>query len=298
MSRLHLQLEDEGAPAFAGRVVEVLNSALAPDSPTSPREAATALDSLCSRDYAEHGTAGSFLWWFWDLVHDLARQVPYDGPEQDRLAAVIQALHELPPKTVSLGEDWGTGSSVQLWTNLPMFGNTYREKLDDDSRAPGEAQKKERHVNLQAYAARIAGLGLVPFEMYAIWALVDALEGTMTPIRGAPDEVNEDPAAVEDMSYKVHSAAAWAIHAGRLLYGRDEEVTGATAGPLWKLDKKEAVKLRRKFRGTDGLCPQRWQLWKQRFGVVRDAEGLDGKVRQEAGEAYAAMDRIEKGEGS
>ncbi|POR36752.1 Uncharacterized protein TPAR_03070 [Tolypocladium paradoxum] len=297
MSRVHLQLDDEGAPAFAGKVVEILNATLAPESPTSPGEAATALDSLLSQDYAEHGTADRFLWWFWDLVHDLARQVPYDSPAQDQLVAVIKALHDLPCETVNLGEDWGIGSEnrIQPWTTLPMFGNTFREKLDD---APGEAQKKERRVNLQAYAARITGLGLIPFEVYAIWALVDALEGTMTPIRGAPDEVNEDPAAVEDISYKVKSAAAWMMHAGRLLYGRDEEVHGATAGPLWRLDKKEKIKRRRKCRGTDGLCPQRWQLWKERFGAVRDTDGLDGKVRQEAGDAYTAMDEVEKGQRS
>ncbi|PHH92184.1 hypothetical protein CDD83_8570 [Cordyceps sp. RAO-2017] len=270
MAPVQLRLEDEGAPAFAPRVVEILNSALALDSPTSPSQAATALNALCAEDYAEHGTAGSFLWWFWDLVHDLARQIPYDSPEQDRLAAIIQALPKLPTEAVNLGEDWGGASEnrVQPWEGLPMFANTFREKLDDtDSRATEGTQKKERRVNLEAYASRIAGLGLIPSDMYAIWALADALEGSMTPIRGAPDEVNEDPTAVEDISYKVKSAAAWMIHAGHVLYGRDEEVLGATAGPLWRLDKKEAMKLRH-------------------------------KVRQEAADAYATMIKIEKDKSS
>lgn len=132
--------------------------------------------------------------------------------------------------------------------------------------------------------------------MYAIWAMVDALEGTMTPVRGAPDEVNEDPTAVEDVLYKVQIAAAWMIHAGHTLYGRDEEVDGATAGPLWKLPKKEAIKLRRKTRGTDGLCPQRWKLWKERFAVVRDTDTLNAQVRREAENAYVAMEKIERGQ--
>lgn len=68
-----------------------------------------------------------FLWWVWDLVHDLARQLPYDGPQQDRLAAVIGALHALPPRTVKLGGAWGRDNEVPLWTHLPMFGNTFRE---------------------------------------------------------------------------------------------------------------------------------------------------------------------------
>lgn len=296
MPDAHLRLEDDGAPAFAAEVVEIINSALASaSSPTSPAEAATALDSLFNKDYAKHGTAGSFLWWFWDLVHELARQLPYNGPEQDLLAKLIKALHDLPPKTVKLGDDWGDGKdSVELWAGLPMFGNTFREKLDDsDEKARSETHRKERRVNLQAYAAKVAGFGLVPMEAYAIWALVDALEGTITPIRGAPDEVNPNPAAIDDLSFKIACAAEWIVHAGHILHGRDEEVNGATSGPLWRLDKKEATKQRRKLRGTDGLCPQRWQLWKERFAAVRDADGVDDLARKEAGAAFARMEEIE-----
>lgn len=133
----------------------------------------------------------------------------------------------------------------------------------------------------------------MPFEVYAIWALVDALEGTMTPIRGAPDEINEDVAAVEDLSYKARIAAVWMIYCGHILYGRDEEIPGATAGPLWRLSKKEATALRRKLRGTDGLSLQRWQMWKNRFAAIRDRDSLEAKVRTKAGDAYSAMEKAE-----
>lgn len=158
-----------------------------------------------------------------------------------------------------------------------------------------EEQDKQKATNLQAYAARVAGLGLVPFEIYAIWASVDALEGTMKPIRGGPDEVDSDPSAVPDISFKVAIAANWMKYAGHRLYGRDEEVHGATAGPLWKLDKKEAVKLHRKLRGTDGLCSDRWGLWKERFATIRDAEGVDDAARKDAGAALDAMEQVEQG---
>ncbi|KAF9871003.1 hypothetical protein CkaCkLH20_11420 [Colletotrichum karsti] len=293
MSSIQLRLEDDASPAFAEKVVGILNPAIATDSHESHAEAAAALNSLFIEDYTAQKTAGSFLWWFWDLIHDLARQIPYNRPEQDRLAAIINNLTKLLSKTVDLGENWGA-SSVQVWAKLPMFGNTFREKLDDDdTRVSDESSKKERRINLQAFAARVASFGHFPFEVYAIWALVDALEGTMTPIRGAPDEVNSDPTAVEDISYKVKCAAVWTIHAGHLLYGRDEEIPGATAGPLWKLDKKEAMKLRRKFRGTDGLCSERWKLWKERFGVVRNDDRLDDETRGIAGEAYRVMEKTE-----
>ncbi|KAM4066136.1 hypothetical protein HRG_000280 [Hirsutella rhossiliensis] len=158
MPCVRLQVEDEDEPDYAGDVVEILNSALPPDGPTSPRKAAQLLDSICSRKYAD-----GFLWWFWDLIHDL----------------------DLPPKTFNLGETRGLGSDSQteLWTTLTMFANTFREKLDDDdSRAPGEEQRKARYVNLQVYGARVTGLCRLPFEVYAIWSLVDTLEGTITTI--------------------------------------------------------------------------------------------------------------------
>ncbi|KAJ0315528.1 hypothetical protein Brms1b_005981 [Colletotrichum noveboracense] len=177
MSPVKLQLEDPGAPDYAGEVIDILNPAIASNSPSSQKEAALAIDALCKRECTAAGSAGGFLWWFWDLVHDLSRQLPYDSEEQDRLAAVIRSLIDLPPRKVALGEEWGSGdaSTVELWTNLPMFGNTFREKLDDDdSAASSEDLKKSRRVNLDAYAARVAGLCQLPFEVYAIWALVES----------------------------------------------------------------------------------------------------------------------------
>lgn len=156
------------------------------------------------------------------------------------------------------------------------------------------SDQKQRFLNLQSYAARIAGLGLVPLECYAIWALTDALEGEMTPIRGAPDEVNPNPAAVEDLPWKVAAAAEWIIHAGHVIYGRDEEVYGTAGGPLWRLDKAEARRLRRKYRGTQGLCLARWTLWKQRFAVIRDSDEVDHGSRGLAGRGYGYMEMVER----
>lgn len=138
MSAVQLQLEDPGAPPFAARVVEILNSAFDSHSAISTEKAAAAMNSLFTSDYEEHGTAGSFLWWFWDLMHDLVRQIPYDRREQDQLAAVIKALISLPPNTVILGEEWGGASdnSVEVWKSLPMFANTLNESLSDGKIIP------------------------------------------------------------------------------------------------------------------------------------------------------------------
>lgn len=132
MSGVQLQIPGD-APAFAGQVVEIINSVLGSSSQKlSSEDAARAIDELFNQQYQKDGTAGSFLWWFWDLVHDLALQIPYNSQEQEQLTAVIKSLNDLPPKTVSLGQEWGSdgADSVPVWTGLPMFGNTFREKLD------------------------------------------------------------------------------------------------------------------------------------------------------------------------
>ncbi|VUC24334.1 unnamed protein product [Clonostachys rosea] len=296
MPELSFQFDPESAPSYADEVVSLLKSTLPPDSSQSPSDAAKAIDSLCNKKYEEVGEVSGFLWAFWDFFHDLARQVPYDSEEQRRFAAIVKALHDLPPRTVKLGDSWGEDSTTQLWKDLPLFGVTYREKTDADLEASGEVAKLERDVNLQWYAAQVAGLCDLYFEMYAIWALADALEGTMTEIRGAPNVVNGDPSVVKDIAYKTRSAAGWMIYTARQLHGRDEDVEGATAGPLWKPSKQEARELQRSLqkKRVYGLSPQRWSLWKQRFGCIRDCDKLDQETREYAGRAFRAMEEVEQ----
>lgn len=141
--------------------------------------------------------------------------------------------------------------------------------------------------------ARITGLRLLSLECYTIWTLIDALEGVMTHVRGAPDVVNPDPTAVENLPFKVAAAAEWIDHAGHVLYGRDEEINNTDGGPLWRLDKKEARKVRRRYKGTKGLCPARWELWYKRFGVIYDDKGVDVSTREVAGQARRSMKRVQ-----
>lgn len=136
MPPVQLRLEDPGAPDFAPRVIEILNSTLPVDGAKTPAEAAAALDALFRDNYVEADGADGFLWWFWDLIHDLSRQVPYNSPEAERLASTLQALHHLPTRSVRLGDSWGAGSTVELWQDLPFFGATYREAMDNGNAPP------------------------------------------------------------------------------------------------------------------------------------------------------------------
>ncbi|KAM0421019.1 hypothetical protein ACHAPT_011263 [Fusarium lateritium] len=289
MTLIRLKVEVANAPDFANDVVDILNSVLA--EKTSPNQAAKALDSLCTED----SNPGFFLENFWELFHPLARQIPYDSQDQGRLVAVVQALDDLPPRIVTFKARWGETDDVpcSLWGGLKrsVAAQFYDTFGDSDLPASGEEYRKQRKLNLNAFAARVTSVLYLSTEMYFLWAMVDGLEGTMTFVWGAPDVINEDPSAVDECDIK--AAAAWLIHAARIFYGRDEEVRGGGGGPLWRLPKKEGLRLRRKYKGTDGLCPLRWQLWKDRLVVFRDAETVDAQIRTEAGDAYTAMERAE-----
>lgn len=130
MSRRQLQLDDPGAPDFAPRVVEILNSTIWQDSQTSCIDAASAINALFKEACSEGGRADGFLWWFWDLLHDLSRQVAYSGTEAERFMDVIKALHDLPATTVNVDVYSKEECTIEVWKKLPFFGVTYREKLD------------------------------------------------------------------------------------------------------------------------------------------------------------------------
>lgn len=114
MSPIQLKVEVDHAPDFADDVVNILNSVLAAHS--TPVEAAKALDSLCT----EESDPATFLSLFWELFHPLARQIPYDSQDQDLFAAVVQALDELSPRTVTFKAGWGEtfDHAGPLWGNL------------------------------------------------------------------------------------------------------------------------------------------------------------------------------------
>jgi hypothetical protein len=54
----------------------------------------------------EKESGGSFLWEFWKLFFDTARQIYYDDLTQDRLVQLIIALRELDYKTTFEGRNF------------------------------------------------------------------------------------------------------------------------------------------------------------------------------------------------
>jgi hypothetical protein len=122
MAPLQIQGNQEGE--FAEKIVAILDSTLPPGSALKPLDAAQSLNELFK---SRSGAPDAILWWFWDLFHDLARQVPHDGTENERMALIVRELQALEPVPVVL-EGWG-GETVQVWRDLPLFRATLDEQL-------------------------------------------------------------------------------------------------------------------------------------------------------------------------
>ncbi|GAB1214988.1 hypothetical protein ATERTT37_004170 [Aspergillus terreus] len=283
MEHIHLHIEDPNPDSFDEEIARLIESAIQATPIASADDTASALDTLYTRymtHWPEREPEG-FLLHFWELLCIFASQIPHDDPAQDKLVDVLKELTRLPSRTIVI---WG--EECQLWSDMPLFGAEFPANWED--------VRKQKVLNMHAYAARAFGQRLTALEHQAIWALSEAVEGATVPVRGGPDIVSQDPTTIEDLPYKTAVAAMWVIHAGHVLFGRDEVIEGTAGGPLWVLPKKEAIRLRVKYRGTQGLCEKRWKLWKDQFCAIRDCEEVEADTRDVARRAVRAMERAEE----
>ncbi|KAL4888565.1 hypothetical protein BDV59DRAFT_196397 [Aspergillus ambiguus] len=292
MDSIHLHLEDPNPDSFDGNILRIVEDGIQQSPATSAKDAAHALDAVYTQYMTQNPDQDpeGFLLCFWELLCSFASQVSHDDPAQDKLVAIIKELTALPSRTIIIWQD-----ECKLWSDMPLFDAEFPPRWKALPTDLSDEAKKQKFLNIQAYAARILGQRLTSLERHAIWALSEAVEGAIIPVRGTPDIASADPTAVEDHSCKVAVAAVWVIHAGRALFGRDEDIPGTHGGPLWALPKKEAAKLSVNYRGTQGLCDNRWKLWKDQFCAIRDCELVDVDTREIAGRAVLAMEGAEQG---
>jgi len=107
-------------------------------------------------------------------------------------------------------------------------------------------------------------------------------------LRSALEYPTEDASMVSKLTYLIPAAAIWISILGSQIYASTEEYAPSAqggqpglGGPLWK--------------GKHGFCPERWNLWKQRFGEISHQTGIDGGTRGEALQAAIRMSDIESG---
>ena len=95
---------------------------------------------------------------------------------------------------------------------------------------------------------------MISWTNFAIWELREALE---------------EPSTGPKLDCDIAVAAEWIEHSGTFLFSEltdeegDEEDRSTAAGSL--------------YQGKDGLCPERWQFWKLRFGEISKQVGGDSQ---------------------
>jgi hypothetical protein len=162
---------------------------------------------------------------------------------------------------------------------------------------PNCAKLRRDETNWNAFLAKVNASGRCgpDFKYYAIWALRRALEDAdWTSPRSIDPAYDDEIKARLQHENSMHAldgyvppAAQWIFHAGRLVFGSDDEyaaspTTGdpAAGGALWT--------------GKHGFCRERWDFWKQRFAWVGEQVELDVSTRDVARAAVEAMAKIDQ----
>ncbi|GIC90148.1 uncharacterized protein Aud_006580 [Aspergillus udagawae] len=211
MSSLHLELKDDDPWFIEERIFKILLDYLQ-NPTTSSATTAQALDRLFPANRPDEDQPagepredpGSFLWHFWGVVHNVAQQIPYTAPEQDRLAELIKALKDLPSQTKTVYmASWD--QTFDLWGDLPMLGPTFREIYDRMVSLTDE-EERGHWQSLNAYAARLTRDGsadLILFAKYAIKGmLAEDLEQGL---------VDDSPRSILIIAHPAYETVDWKL---------------------------------------------------------------------------------------
>ncbi|KAG7095086.1 hypothetical protein E1B28_005874 [Marasmius oreades] len=198
-----------------------------------------------------------------------------------KLIKGLEAIKSLPPAIIpkkgneSEQEQYSNWGGF-VWNDLPILGANMREKWNYQDN--GDEEARAQWVNLNAFVARIAVAHIAGFELYAIWSLRDAFEGTEFAERGAP------------LNGLVPAAAQWILIAGRLMYHSQRvwivptnQGDPARGGSLIPVIKK-------------GFSKERWAFWRKGFEIVSQylGEQIGKGTRAVAMEAWDKMNEIER----
>lgn len=241
----------------------------------------------------------SFLW---AVVLHAASQTQPDSTAHSRITDVLLALHAQPPPptTEALAKFeainrhaftfWSALPLIHLvWTDYEYAAPLHPRKIDRPGsdrrgsfRTPSDIfpwsdvpLDSAQWASMNAVLAKLhARTEIQKLDLRGLFAMIDALEW------------ERDAAALDDL---VPAAAVWVIFAGKALKSNiipyaQHPYDGGTSrlpwsvGPLWK--------------GIKIFSNERWQFWRERFGVVRAVEGVSNLTREWADKACVAMGEI------
>lgn len=136
MAKVKLQISRfaQGRP-FSRTAFEIIHQLLCIQSPptSSPESAAQKINELylghitqSQADEKQRADAsGTFLYEFWDLVFNIAGQLPHDSSEQDTLTEFIGQLQQIDTSREA--------SSGRLWKDLPCMSLVACEARNGES---------------------------------------------------------------------------------------------------------------------------------------------------------------------
>lgn len=299
MATLELYFDEDDPWIIEQKIFDILKNCLQPNSGICPDAAAQEIDDLfpVNRKDEQKEDPGSFLWTLWGRFHKTAQQISHANPAQEKMVALVKALRLLSSKEPSVQlASWH--GNYKIWEDLPLFGPTFREEIDCEcffeniwgtvgkviciALGFDNDEERKRTRNLNAYAARLLRDGSVDLTLFAIQALASALEGKSFRAHAHATQFQTDlifrPGPEFDCMVAI--SADWIFLCGGILLGKDQHIPGSQKGPLWEEE--------------SGLFPERWQLWKARFGEINQTLNISEETRELAGNTRVTMDELEE----
>jgi hypothetical protein len=253
---------------------------------------ASPIDSYYDREFDD--LVERSLHFTWQTFNAIMVQMPHDNTAwHTRLAEILIGLSERPSPSDEVRMVTEPPGSI-LWADLPYYSPdfvggwldaarvVYSElglggRLDPDF-VPDHDLRREQWTRSNAFVARLVTkqCKALDYEVYAIHTMRAALE----------DELHAD-----ELWINVPAAAVWVFHAGNFLFrsqrewvfvpekGNAEGRSVAYGGPLWQ--------------GKTGSCIERWDFWKERFGVIVEREDVDEDTRSWADSTKRKMEEIQ-----
>ncbi|KAH6892487.1 hypothetical protein B0T10DRAFT_547238 [Thelonectria olida] len=190
----------------------------------------------------------------WEALIGIARHVHYRHLGQSLLLNVFKELNLAEP-----------------WRNLPNLGQCMRDNWIDPTFEPVEGEDEtyspSEWLNLNSFAARLFGAGIVGWVNFPIWQLRHGLE--------------EDASPGPDTDCRVAAASEWLIQAGPNLLRRCLLRTNFNEA------QKRSYRAGAIYSGHAGLNLERWGFWKRRLGEVQSV--VDEEAAASVDEAVKTM---------
>lgn len=143
-----------------------------------------------------------------------------------------------------------------------------------------DEKSKQRWKNASCFLARLTRDRTYDWFSLAISQVGGCLEGHSVLRHAHAHRRDVVTQFIPERDEDIDLALDWLSICEHLLFDLDEEVEWSGGGPLWN--------------GKAGLCPERWQFWKGRFGELGEFDGVAERTRELARKIRDKMESIEK----